>query len=172
MRYRKCVHSPLGEIVISGNENGLCGLWFYGQKYFPDAVRNYEKKEDLPVFIRTEYWLNQYFSDQIPDFMPELCLEGTAFRMTVWDLLKEIPYGHTATYGEIACRIAGLQGRRSMSAQAVGNAVGHNPISIIIPCHRVIGSNGSLTGYAGGTERKKALLELEKRTLKMHSSNI
>lgn len=167
MRYRKCLNSPLGEIVIAGNEYGLSGLWFYGQKYFPDDVRNYEKKEDLPVFVQTEYWLNQYFQGQIPDFMPALCLQGTAFRMAVWDLLKEIPYGHTATYGEIACRIASLQGRRSMSAQAVGSAVGHNPISIIIPCHRVIGSNGSLTGYAGGIGRKKALLKLEKQTLKM-----
>lgn len=170
MQYRKSLHSPLGKIVIAGNEYGLSGLWFYGQKYYPAYVKNYENKENLPIFIQTEYWLNQYFNGQIPDFMPDLYLNGTKFQLAVWDVLKNIPYGHTVTYGEIAKKIANLQGRKSMSAQAVGNAVGHNPVSIIIPCHRVIGSNGSLTGYAGGIKRKSVLLELEKKTLQMRNN--
>ena len=106
-------------------------------------------------------WLDIYFSGQKPDFLPKLHLIGTDFQREVWDILLEIPYGQTVTYGEIARKIADKRGLKTMSAQAVGGAVGHNRVSVIVPCHRVIGSDGSLTGYAGGIERKIKLLEIE-----------
>ena len=115
----------------------------------------------LPVFKETILWLNIYFNGKEPDFMPRLKLDGTAFRIEIWQILQQIPYATTLTYGDIAKKIAIKRGIEDMSAQAVGGAVGHNPISIIIPCHRLLGSNGSLTGYAGGIDKKIALLELE-----------
>lgn len=139
----------------------LTGIWFDGQKYFPqDLLSRNEQLED-PVFDRTREWLILYFQGQVPTFTPPLAPRGTPFRKAVWEILLEIPYGRVTTYGEIARRMAARLGRPSMSAQAVGGAVGHNPISIIIPCHRVVGSSGSLTGYAGGLEKKAALLALE-----------
>lgn len=148
------VSSPLGNLVLAADEIGLTGLWFEDQKYF-SLPEEYEEKA-LPVFEQAKRWLELYFSGKEPDFSVPLHPMGTAFQCAVWDILRTIPYGTTTTYGAIARQLS------SSSAQAVGGAVGHNPISILIPCHRVIGANGSLTGYAGGLERKKRLLELER----------
>lgn len=154
--------SPLGDITVSSNGSAITGLWFDNQKYFGASLpENYEKKA-LPVFEETKKWLDIYFSGKAPNFTPPLKAEATSFRKTVWKILVTIPFGHTMTYGEIADKIAKQRGIEKMSAQAVGGAVGHNPISLIIPCHRVIGTNGSLTGYAGGIEKKAYMLKLEK----------
>ena len=150
-------NSPLGRIMMAGDGEALTGLWFDGQKYFAETLSAEYAVKDLPVFAETRRWLDLYFSGRIPDFTPPLKMRGSAFRRTVWEILLLIPYGRTATYGEIAGRIAG----RSGAAQAVGGAVGHNPVSLIIPCHRVIGADGSMTGYAGGTDRKICLLRME-----------
>ena len=147
--------SPLGPILLAADETGLTGLWFEGQKYFPSFLGvDYQEKE-TPVLTETARWLDVYFSGKDPGFLPPLHPQGSPFRQTVWDILLTIPRGQTMTYGEIARRL-GVR-----SAQAVGGAVGHNPISILIPCHRVVGSDGSLTGYAGGFDRKARLLQLE-----------
>lgn len=147
--------SPLGPILLAADETGLTGLWFEGQKYFPSFLGvDYQEKE-TPVLTETVRWLDVYFSGKDPGFLPPLHPQGSPFRQTVWDILLTIPRGQTITYGEIARRL-GVR-----SAQAVGGAVGHNPISILIPCHRVVGSDGSLTGYAGGLDRKTRLLQLE-----------
>lgn len=147
--------SPLGPILLAADETGLTGLWFEGQKYFPSFLGvDYQEKE-TPILTETVRWLDVYFSGKDPGFLPPLHPQGSPFRQTVWDILLTIPRGQTMTYGEIARRL-GVR-----SAQAVGGAVGHNPISILIPCHRVVGSDGSLTGYAGGFDRKTRLLQLE-----------
>ena len=147
--------SPLGPILLAADETVLSGLWFEGQKYFPSFLGvDYQEKE-TPVLTETVRWLDVYFSGKDPGFLPPLHPQGSPFRQTVWDILLTIPRGQTMTYGEIARRL-GVH-----SAQAVGGAVGHNPISILIPCHRVVGSDGSLTGYAGGLDRKTRLLQLE-----------
>lgn len=159
-----CTHSyrsPLGMITLTSDGKALTGLWFEGQKYYGSTLSRSHEERMLPVFEQTDTWLDLYFSGKVPDFTPHLCLKGTVFRKAVWDILLTIPYGKTMTYGEIAGVIARHTGTTGMSARAVGGAVGHNPISIIIPCHRVIGSSGSLTGYAGGLERKTRLLTLE-----------
>lgn len=157
--------SPLGDITMASDGSALTGLWFDGQKYFGSGILKetleYEEKE-LPVFKETVHWLDIYFEGKEPDFMPELSLKGTEFRREVWNILLEIPYGETITYGEIGRKIAKKKGLISMSAQAVGGAVGHNPISILVPCHRVVGADGKLTGYAGGVDKKLALLILER----------
>jgi methylated-DNA-[protein]-cysteine S-methyltransferase len=158
--------SPLGGIVLASDGEALTGLWFDGQKHFAATLSaNASENPDLPVFRQTRLWLDRYFGGEIPDFTPKLKMRGSTFRRQVWQKLLEIPYGHTVTYGEIARAIARENGLERMSAQAVGNAVGHNPISLIIPCHRVLGAGGSLTGYAAGTDKKALLLELEKSTL-------
>ena len=160
-----CIHyadSPLGRIMLSGEGDSLTGLWFVGQKYFAATLPDAAEEKDLPVFREAEEWLEAYFSGRDPGFTPKLVPHGTPFRKEVWDILLTIPYGETMTYGEIASVIAGRRGISRFSAQAVGSAVGHNPISLIIPCHRVIGADGSLTGYAGGLEKKEALLKLER----------
>lgn len=147
--------SPLGPILLAADETGLTGLWFEAQKYFPSFLGvDYQEKE-TPILTETVRWLDVYFSGKDPGFLPPLHPQGSPFRQTVWDILLTIPRGQTITYGEIARRL-GVR-----SAQAVGGAVGHNPISILIPCHRVVGSDGSLTGYAGGLDRKTRLLQLE-----------
>ena len=147
--------SPLGPILLAADETGLTGLWFEGQKYFPSFLGvDYQEKE-TPILTETVRWLDVYFSGKDPGLLPPLHPQGSPFRQTVWDILLTIPRGQTITYGEIARRL-GVR-----SAQAVGGAVGHNPISILIPCHRVVGSDGSLTGYAGGLDRKTRLLQLE-----------
>ena len=154
-------NSPLGEILLAADEIGLTGLWFEGEKYFADNLTEEHKAQETPVLSETKHWLDIYFTGREQDFLPPLHPVGSVFRQAVWKILLQIPYGKTTTYGEIARQLAAQQGLERMSAQAVGGAVGHNEISIIIPCHRVVGTNGSLTGYAGGIDKKIKLLELE-----------
>lgn len=162
MDYTYHYTSPLGGITLASDGEALTGLWFDEQKYFPHELVDESTKTFLPIFTQTINWLDIYFSGKAPDFTPPLCLRTTPFRKTVYDILLTIPYGHTMTYGEIANIIAEQSGVMRMSAQAVGGAVGRNLISLIIPCHRVVGTNGSLTGYAGGIDKKIKLLTLEK----------
>ena len=161
MDYIHHYDSPLGGITVASDGKALIGLWFDGQKYFADQLDSDHKEMSLPVFEQADRWLDIYFSGKEPDFTPPLLLRTSQFRKEVWNILLSIPYGQTMTYGEIADRVAKKRGVDRMSAQAVGGAVGHNAISLIIPCHRVIGANGSLTGYAGGIDIKSMLLELE-----------
>ena len=154
--------SPLGGITAASDGQALTGLWFDGQKYYADTLSGEYEEKRLPVFEMTDRWLDVYFSGKQPDFTPPLRMRTSAFRRAVWEILLTIPYGQTATYGEIADKIAKQRGLARMSARAVGGAVGHNAISLIIPCHRVVGADGSLTGYAGGIDRKVKLLKLEK----------
>ena len=162
MEYFCYYDSPLGGITLTGDGKALTGLWFNGQNRFTPGTDGAEKATDLPIFEQARRWLDAYFGGKAPDFTPPLALKGTAFRRSVWALLPDIPYGTTVSYGEIAKRLEAQNGGRRVSARAVGGAVGHNPVSIIVPCHRVIGADGSLTGYGGGMERKRRLLELEK----------
>lgn len=163
MYYSTHYASPLGVILLASGGEGLAGLWLEGQKYFAASVKDgFTEKSDLPVFVVVKTWLDAYFAGKNPALATlPLAPEGTEFRKLVWEILCEIPYGACTTYGEIAKSAAARMNRKSMSGQAVGGAVGHNPISIIIPCHRVVGTNGSLTGYAGGIDKKIKLLELE-----------
>ena len=155
-------HSPLGGITMASDGTHLIGLWFDGQKHYASWLdKEHIEHDDLPIFEQTHHWLNLYFAGEIPDFTPDLSMRASVFRRFVWKILLTIPYGHTMTYGDVARIIANEQGHASMSAQAIGGAVSHNPISLIIPCHRVIGADGSLTGYAGGIDRKKCLLAIE-----------
>ena len=163
MDYTYHVDSPLGGITLASDGQALTGLWFDGQKYFADTLSKQHEEKALVVFEQTERWLSIYFSGRIPDFTPPLRPKGTPFREEVWRILLTIPYGQTVTYGEIAAILASRRGLAGMSAQAVGGAVGHNPISLIVPCHRVVGADGALTGYAGGVEKKRWLLDLERR---------
>ena len=155
MDYTYRYTSPLGGITLASDGEALTGLWFDVQKYFADTLDAEYAEKALPVFDETAKWLDLYFGGIVPGFTPKLNPRGTSFRRRVWDDLLTIPYGQTMTYGEIAkaldCR----------SSQAIGGAVGHNPISLIIPCHRVVGADGSLTCYAGGVDKKRRLLELE-----------
>lgn len=163
MYYSTTYSSPMGQIMLAATEDSLVGLWLEGQKYFLGTVTEpLTPNDDLPVFTQTKNWLDRYFNGQKP-VIPELPLApiGGEFRQNVWKLLCAIPYGEVTTYGEIAKQMAALMGCGHMSSQAVGGAVAHNPISIIIPCHRVVGTNGSLTGYAGGVDKKQKLLALE-----------
>lgn len=167
MDYVHHYDSPLGGITIASDGVALVGLWFDGQKHLPDpfvpgALAEGSAESDPPVSAQTDAWLDTYFAGSDPGPTPPLAPRGTAFRREVWEILLQIPYGRTTTYGDIAARLARRRGLGHFSAQAVGGAVGHNPISVIIPCHRVLGSDGSLTGYAGGLERKAALLALER----------
>ena len=141
---------PLGGITLASDGEALIGLWFDGQKYFADILDGDAEERELPVFDEADRWLELYFSGREPDFTPKLNMRTTSFRKRVWEILLTIPYGQTMTYGQIAEKAAAQLGRKRMSAQAVGGAVGHNSISLIIPCHRVVGANGSMTGYAGG----------------------
>ena len=162
MDYTYHYDSPLGGITLASDGEALTGLWFNGQKYYAASLNNEHKEAFLPVFHDAVRWLDIYFSGREPGFTPKLKMRSTAFRKAVWDILLTIPYGQTMTYGEIADKIAIRKGIAKMSARAVGGAVGHNPISLIIPCHRVVGANGSLTGYAGGIDKKVKLLVMEK----------
>ena len=157
MTYAAYYFSPLGRIVLMSDGTALTELDF--AEGVPKASAVHTQK-DLPVFGEAMRWLDLYFAGKVPDFMPVLNPTGTAFQQAVWEVLRTIPYGQTTTYGAIAKRLEKSTGKR-MSAQAVGGAVGRNPISIIIPCHRVIGADGSLTGYAGGLDKKEYLLRTE-----------
>ena len=163
MYYRTTYSSPVGKLTLASDGENLIGLWIEGQKYYGASISgDIIARGELPVFDAAKNWLDGYFAGERPavSALP-LAPIGGEFRRGVWELLLGIPYGQVITYGEIAKRMASKLGRTSMSSQAVGGAVGHNPISIIIPCHRVVGSNGSLTGYAGGVGTKIKLLELE-----------
>ncbi|HNU92888.1 MAG TPA: methylated-DNA--[protein]-cysteine S-methyltransferase [Spirochaetota bacterium] len=153
------LESPLGAIIASSENDAITGLWFVGQKYFPEGMDKWEYRPDRRVFKELYRWLDDYFAGKNILPMPKLAPKGTAFQKAVWNMLLKIPYGQLTTYGKIAEGMP--KGFLPTSARAVGGAVGHNPISILIPCHRVVGSNGSLTGYAGGLERKRALLNIE-----------
>ena len=154
--------SPLGVMTLSCDGEAVTGAWFNGQRYFGSVLPKETEKKETSLLRDAKRWLDVYFSGREPDFLPPLRYDQTPFRKAVCDIMLTIPYGKTMTYGEIAAELAKRQGLSKMSAQAVGGAVGHNPISLIIPCHRVVGTNGSLTGYAGGVARKEKLLELER----------
>ena len=160
--FESTIQTPLGEVRLRSDGKSLTGLWFVGQ--VNDAKNNcdIEMKDDLPIFEQVETWLESYFSGKQIPITILLQPKGTIFQEEVWKILQEIPYGKTMTYGEIAQRIAKEKGVATYSAQAVGQAVGKNPISILIPCHRVLGKNDTLTGYAGGVHRKEQLLKLER----------
>lgn len=170
--YTSVYSSELGDILLAADEIGLTGLWFFGQSYFADTLPTEQIAQETPILTQAREWLDEYFSGKEPDFTPTLHPIGSPFRQAVWKLLLQISYGQTTTYGEIARQLEKLQNRPHMSAQAVGGAVGHNGISIIIPCHRVVGTKGSLTGYAGGLDKKMALLELEHANRKTYPENL
>ena len=164
MQYISYYHSPLGPVLLAADEIGLTGLWLEGQKYYAGQMdREHDEwiEKESPVLTMAKRWLEEYFAGRVPEMTIPMHLSGTSFQMEVWEILCQIPYGQTVTYGQIARQIAAKRGRKTMSAQAVGGAVGRNPISIIVPCHRVMGADGSLTGYAGGVDKKMALLTLE-----------
>lgn len=160
MLFAQRYDSPLGEMLLACDEVGLTGVWFVGQKYYPEKASFQFVSHTF--LTQTAQWLDEYFKGLKPAYLPPLHLQGSEFQLQVWSLLCEISYGEIVTYSDLARRIAARRGLASMSAQAVGGAVGHNPISILIPCHRVVGANGSLTGYAGGLNRKEWLLRWEK----------
>lgn len=173
MLYKKIYKSLLGDILIVFDEEALFGLYLYSQKEFAEKLKDTEivlindevlssSKEDHKILKLTETWLDKYFSGGDPGFVPPIKVTGSEFRKDVWDILLKIPYGKTRTYKEVGEALLASEKYERLSNQAVGGAVGHNPISLIIPCHRVIGSDGSLRGYAGGLDVKKKLLELEK----------
>ncbi|MDO4567093.1 MAG: methylated-DNA--[protein]-cysteine S-methyltransferase [Oscillospiraceae bacterium] len=161
MQYTAHYESPLGGILLAADEEGLTGLWFDGEKYYARRLERCHREGSLPALEETKRWLDIYFSGREPDFIPPIHMLGSSFELSVWRMLREIPYGKTTTYGALARALAAERGIERMSAQAVGGAVGHNEISVLIPCHRVVGSGGSLTGYAGGVDKKAALLKLE-----------
>ena len=165
MQYIMRYNSPLGEMLLACDEEGLTGAWFAGQKYFAAGLDENAAESEHEHLLTASRWLDVYFSGRDPGRPPKLHIPASAFRTAVWEELLKIPYGQTRTYGEIADMIARRMGKEKMSAQAVGGAVGHNPISVIIPCHRVLASDGSLTGYAGGLDKKLALLRLERASL-------
>lgn len=164
MLYINHYQSPLGGMTMSSNGEALTGLWFDSSQQNSSSLKGVKREKtnnSSKVFDEAEEWLNIYFTGRAPDFMPNISLDGTEFQKAVWDILLSIPYGEIMTYGEIADQIAKERGIKRMSAQAVGGAVSHNPISLIVPCHRVVGRNGKLTGYAGGIDKKLRLLRLE-----------
>ncbi len=161
MLYYKKITSPLGEITLRSDGEYLTGLWFSGDKHYGDKDIAGAEVKNLSIFELAEKWLSKYFAGKESEIVVPLKLLGSDFQLQVWELLQKIPYGQLVTYGEIARQIAAQRGMARMSAQAVGGAVGHNPLCIIVPCHRVIGKSGSLTGYGGGMWRKVQLLELE-----------
>jgi len=165
MDYTYHYTSPIGGITMASNGESLTGLWFDGQKYFASTLSQRHVEKQLPIFDRTCEWLDLYFSGKSPDFIPPVFMYVSNFRRDVYEILMTIPFGETMTYKEVADLIAKKHRIISMSAQAVGGAIAHNPISLVIPCHRVIGTNGELTGYAGGLDKKEWLLDMEKRKI-------
>lgn len=161
MQYKMTYKSPVGDLTITTDGQNVTGLWFENQQNYESLLNDTVKEQYQPIFDKVTHWLDEYFSGNRPAINFPLKPTGTDFRMTVWSKLQAIPYGKTVTYGEVAQQIANERGQTKMSAQAVGGAVGSNPISIIIPCHRVVGANGSLTGFGGGIERKVKLLNIE-----------
>lgn len=163
MYFKTDYSTPIGKVTLASTGEDIVGLWMEGQKYHGGTVgKELVEKADLPVFAKGKKWLDSYFAGENPEISAlPLAPIGGDFRQAVWQILCEIPYGETVTYGEIAKKMAQKLGKTSMSSQAVGGAVGHNPISIVIPCHRVVGAGGSLTGYAGGVAKKVKLLEHE-----------
>lgn len=161
MTFTQRYDSPMGGILLAADEIGLTGVWFDGQKYFARGLPKERTERNTPVLSAAKCWLDVYFTGREPDFMPPLNPIGSEFQRAVWELLLQIPYGQTTTYGALAQELAKRQELAHMSAQAVGGAVGRNKISILIPCHRVVGTGGRLTGYAGGVDRKAGLWELE-----------
>ncbi|MDR1307038.1 MAG: methylated-DNA--[protein]-cysteine S-methyltransferase [Treponema sp.] len=161
MEYIHKIKSPVGTLTVSSDGKNICGLWIEGQKYFAKTLGKDVSEQNLPVFEDVRKWLDVYFSGKKPGFMPPLMPKGSPFQKSIWNNLCKIPYGKTTTYGELAKQFELENKDRHMSARAVGGAVGHNPISVLIPCHRVIGKSGSLTGYAGGIAAKTKLLQLE-----------
>lgn len=162
MDYTWHYKSPLGGITLASDGEALVGLWFDRQKYYADVLDAEHQEKRLPVFEDACRWLDIYFSGKAPGFTPKLNMRTSSFRKSVWEIILTIPFGQTMTYGEISTQIAKEKGMKQMSAQAVGGAVGHNSISLIIPCHRVVGTGGRLTGYAGGIDKKVRLLQMEK----------
>ena len=158
------IPSPLGTLTLASDGDNLTGLWIENQKYYGSTLSADAEEKWIPVFEQTTDWLKLYFEGKEPDFCPPLKPQGSEFRQRVWKILLEIPRGETITYGKIAERVARESGKNA-SAQAVGGAVAHNPISILIPCHRVMGTDGSLTGYAGGLDKKSFLLQLERAAI-------
>ena len=165
MDYTYHYTSPIGGITVASNGESLTGLWFDGQKYFASTLSQRHVEKQLPIFDRTCEWLDLYCSGKSPDFIPPVFMYVSNFRRDVYEILMTIPFGKTMTYKEVADLIAKKHRIISMSAQAVGGAIAHNPISLVIPCHRVIGTNGKLTGYAGGLDKKEWLLDMEKRKI-------
>ncbi len=162
MYYINKYFSALGPIVMASDDNTLIGLWFEGQKHFNNELLSNHKEADIDIFKVTKNWLDIYFQGDIPDFTPNIKYDtGSKFQILVWEILRQIPYGRSTTYGEIAKLTAKKMNKQTMSAQAIGGAIGRNPISIIIPCHRVLGSDGRVTGYAGGFNKKRYLLSIE-----------
>lgn len=159
--YTHTIETPIGRVTVASDGESIVGLWIEGQKYFARTIEGACEERCVPVLTQTEEWLGEYFSGGNPPVDVPLAPRGSAFQQEVWEILRTIPYGEILTYGDIARMIADRCGKDRMAAQAVGGAVGHNPISIIIPCHRVVGRDGSLTGYAGGVSIKQRLLELE-----------
>jgi methylated-DNA-[protein]-cysteine S-methyltransferase len=162
MNYRISITTPLGEMIALAEENSLCGLRFAGQRHEPEITDEWRLAPDLLLFTLLREQLDAYFSGTLQQFDLPLLLRGTPFRLSVWNLLRDIPSGTTTTYGALAKQLT-VRFNGHPCPQAVGGAVGHNPLALIIPCHRVVGANGTLTGYAGGIHRKAALLEREKR---------
>ena len=160
MKYITKYLSPCGDILLAADQSGLTGLWFEGQKYFVAGLEAEHEEKEIPVLKQAKIWLDIYFSGKEPDLSVPLHFTGTDFQNKIWEILCTIPYGETRTYGEIADQFMKKHGHKT-SPRAVGSAVGHNRISIIVPCHRILGAGGDLTGYAGGIDRKKLLLELE-----------
>lgn len=161
MQYLSHDQSPLGLMRLVADDIGLTGVWFEGHRHFSRCLEETYIEREIPLFSLVKQWLSIYFSGENPAFSVPLHLVGTAFQQEVWAILCTIPYGQTTTYGAIAHQLAADRGLPRMSPQAVGGAVGHNPVSILVPCHRVVGKNGSLTGYASGIWRKAELLTLE-----------
>lgn len=161
MHYTSKYQSPVGEILLAADDIGVVGVWFQDEKYYAYCLDKENEPRETPVIQELKRWLDVYFSGEKPDFEPPIHMIGTPFQIEVWEILRRIPYGTTTTYNEIAKQIAKNRGIARMSAQAVGTAVGKNSINLIVPCHRVVGTNNSLAGYAGGIDKKITFLKLE-----------